>query len=154
MSEVLVSAEVRRGVVSEISLELVTAARRVADAAGGRVLVASIDPDPAALAPQLGADGVDEVLLVASPHDRFEAHVAQSAVEALIAGERPAIVLVGHTIDGISFAPAVAARSGMALATDVTGIRWDGRPIVSRGAYGDKLAVELDLGSRHSAMVT
>ena len=154
MSDVLVIAEVRRGVVRDITFELVTAARGVADQAGGRVLVAVIDADPAAHADQVGAEGADELLLVPSPVEPFEPHVTQAAVEALVAAQRPAVVLVGQTIDGMAFAPAVAARAGMALATDVSAIRWDGAPVVTRGAYADKLELELDLGDGDGAVVT
>ena len=65
MSGVLVVAETRRGELREVSLELISAALAVKDAAGGRVAVAVIDHEPQRFAPALSADGVDELLLVA-----------------------------------------------------------------------------------------
>ena len=67
MAGVLVLAEARRGELREVSLELITAAAAVRDAAGGRVVVALIDADAASHAAALAADGVDEVLAVAVP---------------------------------------------------------------------------------------
>jgi len=144
MAGVLVLAEARRGELREVSLELITAAAAVSDAVGGRVVVALIDADAASHAGALAADGVDEVLAVGSPVANFEAHIAARALEELIDAERPALVLVGHTIDSMGFAPAVAARGRLGFASDVVALGWDGGLIARRGAYGDKLVDELE----------
>ncbi len=153
MTGVLVLAEARRGELREVSLELITAAAAVRDAAGGRVVVALIDADAASHAAALGAHGVDEVLAVASPVANFEAHVSARALEALIEAEQPSLVLVGHTIDSMGFAPAVAARAGLGFASDVVALAWDGGPIARRGAYGDKLVDELEFPDRECTLL-
>jgi electron transfer flavoprotein alpha subunit len=144
MSGVLVVAEARRGELREVSLELITAARQVKNAAGGRLAVVLIDADAPAHAAALAADGVDEVLTVSSPAAHFEAHIAGRALSALIEAEHPALVLLGHTIDSMGFGPAVAARGRLGFASDVVALDWDDGPIVRRGAYGDKLLDELE----------
>ena len=111
MAGVLVVAEARRGELREVSLELITAAAAVRDAAGGRVAVALIDAD--ARVARGGAGGGWRrrgARWSRSPVANFEAHVAARALEELIEAEQPALVLVGHTIDSMGFAPAVAAR--------------------------------------------
>jgi electron transfer flavoprotein alpha subunit len=144
MAGVLVVAEARRGELREVSLELITAAQQVKDAAGGLLAVALIDADAPAHAAALAAEGVDEVLTVSSPAPHFEAHIAGRALSALIEAERPALVLLGHTIDSMGFAPAVAARGRLGFASDVVALDWDDGPIVRRGAYGEKLLDELE----------
>lgn len=144
MAGVLVVAEARRGELREVSLELITAAQQVKDDTGGRLAVALIDADAPAHAAALAAAGVDEVLTVSSPAAHFEAHIAGRALSALIEAERPALVLLGHTIDSMGFAPAVAARGRLGFASDVVALSWDDGPIVRRGAYGDKLTDELE----------
>ncbi|UGS34209.1 electron transfer flavoprotein subunit alpha/FixB family protein [Capillimicrobium parvum] len=153
MSGVLVIAETRRGELRDVSLELVTAAMDVNDPAGGRLTVAVIDGSPEAHAQALGANGVDEVVTVTSPVEHFEAHVAQRAVEALIDELDPTLIVCGHTIDALGFGPAVAAARGLGFASDVTRIAWDGGPIASRGAYGDKLQAELDFPGRERVLL-
>jgi electron transfer flavoprotein alpha subunit len=153
MSGILVVAETRRGELRDVSLELIGAARTVKDAAGGRLAVAVVAADADAHAGALALDGVDEVLTVTSPAPHFEAHVAQRAVEALIAQERPSLVLVGHTIDSLGFAPAVAVRAGLGFASDVTALGWEDGPTASRGAYGDKLVAELDFPGRETTLL-
>jgi electron transfer flavoprotein alpha subunit len=153
MSGILVIAETRRGELRDVSLELIGAARTVKDAAGGRLAVAVVDADAGAHAAALALEGVDEVLTVTSPTPHFEAHVAQRALEALIEQEHPSLVLVGHTIDSLGFAPAVAVRAGLGFASDVTALDWEDGPTASRGAYADKLVAELDFRGRETTLL-
>jgi electron transfer flavoprotein alpha subunit len=153
MSGVLVVAETRRGELREVSLELVGAALGLKDRAGGRVACAVIGADAAAHSDALGVPGVDEVLTVEAPSDGFEPHVHAGALEALIEQERPALVLLGHTIDALGFGPAVAARLGLGFASDVTALGWDGGPLATRGGYGGKVQVELDFPGRETVLL-
>jgi len=154
MSGILVLAETRRGELREVSLELVSAAREVKDPAGGRLAVAVIGADAERFAGDLAAGGVDEVLTVAAPVADFEAHVWQRALESLIDSEQPALVLAGHTIDSLGFAPAVAARAGLGFASDVTAISWADAVRARRGAYGDKLQAELEFPGKACTLLT
>lgn len=154
MSGILVLAETRRGELREVSLELVSAAREVKEAAGGRLVVAVVGAGAARFAEDLAAEGVDEVLTVPAPSPDFEAHIWERALERLIESEGPALVLLGHTIDSLGFAPAVAARLGLGFASDVTAVSWDGGPHVRRGAYGDKLQAELEFPGKACTLLT
>ncbi len=152
-SGILVVAEARRGELREVSMELISAGLGLKEAAGGRVAVAVIDHDPGRFAQAVSADGVDEVLLVSTPGEHFEAHVAQRALEQLIEAEQPQLVVLGFTIDSLGFAPAVAAHLGLGFASDVTSLRWDGGPVAGRGAYGDKLVAELEFPGKECTLV-
>ena len=153
MSGVLVIAEARRGELRDVSLELITAALSVKADAGGRVAVAVVDHEPDRFADRLAVDGVDELLLVPTPTDHFEAHVAGRALAELIAAESPSLVLLGFTIDSLGFAPAVAAQGGLGFASDVTALRWDGAPVAARGAFGDKLVSELEFPGKQTTVL-
>jgi len=154
MSGILVLAETRRGELRDVSLELVSAAAEVKEPAGGRLTVAVIGADAEQFAGDLAAEGVDEVLTVSAPTGQFEAHVWQRALAGLIESEQPALVLLGHTIDSIGFAPAVAARAGLGFASDVTVISWAEGPRARRGAYGDKLQAELEFTGKACTLLT
>ncbi len=144
MSTILVLAETRRGELRDVTLELVGAAVSVKERAEARVLVAVVDAGPDRFADQVSLQGVDEVLLVATPNAEFEPHVTVRALEALIAAEDPQVVLSGHTVDGLGVGPALAARARLGFASDVTAIAWDEGPVAWRGAYGGKLRNELE----------
>jgi electron transfer flavoprotein alpha subunit len=153
MSGVLVVAEARRGELRDVSLELISAALSVKSDAGRRVAVAVLDHEPDRFTDRLAVDGVDELLLVPTPTDHFEAHVSGRALAELIAAESPSLVLLGFTIDSLGFAPAVAAKDGLGFASDVTALRWDGAPVAARGAYGDKLVSELEFPGKQTTML-
>jgi electron transfer flavoprotein alpha subunit len=154
MSGILVMAESRRGELREVSLELIGAALTLKDRAGGRVAVAIVGADAENHAGALGVAGVDEVLTVAAASENFEAHVHEGALETLIDQESPGLVLLGHTIDSLGFAPAVAAKLGLGFASDVTALSWDDGPVATRGGYGGKVSVELDFPGKETVMLT
>jgi electron transfer flavoprotein alpha subunit len=153
---VLVIAETRRGELREVSLELLSAALGVAGDMGSDVAVAVIGGDASSFAAALAsAEGVSEVLTVAAPGEGFEAEVWARALETLIDSEQPSLVLCGHTIDSMGFAPAVAARRGLGFASDVVDVRWtDGELRAHRGAYGDKLVAELSFPGKSCTLLT
>lgn len=153
MAGILVVAEARQGELREVSFELIGAALELGRQGGGLVSVAIIDALAGAHAGALGADGVDEVLTVTSPVPQFEAHVAGRALEGLIELERPQLVIAAHSIDALGFAPAVAAATGLGFASDVTALAWDGGPVATRGAYGDKLVAEYDFPGKDCTLL-
>jgi electron transfer flavoprotein alpha subunit len=154
MSEVIVLAEARRGELRPVSLELIGAARALCEQGAGAVVVALIGPDAAAQAGAVALEGVQQVLIVPTPQAHFEAHVTQAAVEALIERRRPSLVLAGHTIDSLSFAPAVAARGAHGFASDVTAVSWtDQGATAQRPDYGEELVAELDFPGKETVVL-
>jgi electron transfer flavoprotein alpha subunit len=153
MSGILIVTEAREGQLRDVSLELAGAGAALAAEAGGPVVAVVVGSNPQALADAIDVAGVDEVVAVtAASAEHFEAHVSDAVVGALIEERAPSVVLVGHTIDGMSLGPALAARLGLGFSSDVTALRWDGELIATRGAYGDKLAAEQRLGADRAAL--
>ncbi len=154
MSGVLAIGELRRGELRPVSLEPIGAARALSEQGAGPVSVALIGADAETRAQEVNLAGVDEVLVVPTPHAQFEAHVAQAALEALIAERRPSVVLAGHTIDSLGFAPAVAARGALGFASNVTGVSWGEQGLLAqRGAYGEKLIADLDFPGKDTVLL-
>jgi electron transfer flavoprotein alpha subunit len=150
----MVLAEARRGELRPVSFELIGAARALCEQDAGELVVAVIGPDAAAQAGAVSLEGVRRVLVVPTPQAHFEAHVTQAAVEALIEQRRPALVLAGHTIDSLGFAPAVAARGEHGFAGDVTSVSWRERgALAQRPAYGEELVAELDFPGKETVIL-
>jgi electron transfer flavoprotein alpha subunit len=145
MSGVLVLAEARRGELREITFELLAAAT----ALDGPVRVLLVGD--AGLADSLNVPGVEEVLTVASPRDEFEPHLHADAVKQVIARLEPSIVLAAHSVDAMGFAPAVAAELELGFASDA--VRVEDGPVVTRGAYGDRLLARLEFPGRRTTLV-
>lgn len=154
MNGVLVLAEIGRDGVRPAGAELIAAGAALSAQGAGPLAVALLGADAASHSAAVDLAAVEEVVVVPSPHEHFEPHVAAAALEGLIAAREPAVVLAGHTVDSLGFAPAVAARGAHGFATDVTALGWeDGGLRASRGAYGDKLTAELDFPGKATVLV-
>jgi electron transfer flavoprotein alpha subunit len=159
VSGVLAIAELRRGegellAVRPVTYELIAAGRELARQGAGALAVAVIGPAAGVHADPVALDGVSEVVLVPSPGGHFEAHVWQAAVEALIERSKPSVVLAGHTIDSLNFAPAVAARGRHGFASDVTAVSWtEHGALAQRPAYGERLVAELDFPGKQTVLL-
>ncbi len=154
MSEVMVLAEARRGELRPVSFELIGAARALSERGAGPVTVVLVGHDAAAQAGAVALVGVQRILVVPAPQPHFEAHVTQAAIEALIERRRPSLVLAGHTIDSLGFAPAVAARGGHGFASDVTSVSWTEQGATAqRPAYGEELVAELDFPGKETVVL-
>ncbi|MGA2191558.1 MAG: electron transfer flavoprotein subunit alpha/FixB family protein [Steroidobacteraceae bacterium] len=154
MSGVLIVAEQRRGELRPPSLELITAAQGIRRE-GEAVSVALIGAAPATLVPQLGLAGIDEIITIRVAAAEFDPETMEGAVAALIAERKPGVVLIPHSVDAFGYAPALAAKLGLGLATDVFDIRRvDGELVATRGGYGQKVSVEVDFPGRSSVLLT
>jgi electron transfer flavoprotein alpha subunit len=97
-----------------VSLELLAAARQLADQTGGKVEALVIGSDPRSLAPSLGA--ADRILLAADP--RLDAYVSEAhlaVVESVVRQRNPAVVLFAYSTIGLDLAPALAVRTERSL---------------------------------------
>ena len=144
MAGILAIAEHIRGELRDITGELIGAAVSVKDQLGGPLMVAVIGDDPGAFVAKIDLEGVDEILTVSVDSSDFDATVYEEVTCRLGTLRQPRVILAGHTINGMAFAPAVAARLGGGLATDVFALDVDnGEIVATRGAYGGKVSLEL-----------
>jgi electron transfer flavoprotein alpha subunit len=117
---ILVIAEQRDGKLNRASWEAIAAAQ----AAGGPITVAVAGADIDAVAAELAAAESAGVVVVDAPAlSEYTADGYVAALSALIGQEQPAQVFFAHTYQTRDFAPALAARLGRALITDVTAIK-------------------------------
>jgi electron transfer flavoprotein alpha subunit len=154
VSGIVVLAEARDGALRPASFELIGVARELSAQGAGPVTIALVDHEAEVLAQTLAVAGVQEILAVPTPEPRFEAHATQAVVEQLIARCRPSLVLAGHTIDSLGFAPAVAARGAHGFASDITALSWSEHgALARRPAYGEQLIAELDFPGKETVVL-
>jgi len=129
MPTVLVFAEVREGAVRKVALEAVTAARTLADAAGGgevhAALVGAAGVGSGAQA--LGDHGADVVIVLEHPaFARYNPEATTAFVaERLRAGSYRAGIFTSSA-QGRDLAARVAGRLAVPVVTDVTSVMFDG----------------------------
>ncbi len=117
---ILVVAEQRDGRLNRATWETIAAAQQ----AGGPVKIAVIGAGIDAVAAEVAAADVQEVLVVdAAPLAEYTADGYVLALASLIGEEAPLLVFLPHTYQTRDFAPALAARLGRALVTDVTAVK-------------------------------
>src|ERR1700722_5942165 len=134
MAEVLVLAEHADGEVKKVTLELLTAARRL-----GSPSVVWTGPGVEAGVARLAEYGAEKVYVADSPD--FAAYVVAPAAEllaSLVSSVSPAAVLVAGTTEGKEIAGRLAVKTGSGVLTDAVD--------VTAGAGGAPLADQPNFG--------
>lgn len=148
MSNILAVVEQRDGALRKVSNEVVSAARRIADALGGEahalVLGGAGIADQAG---ELGRYGADRVWVVES--DALSSYnpeaYARAVVEAL-QGKEYFAVFFAASGQGKDLAPRVAAKLDVPLATDATALEVEGGDLlITRPLYAGKAFVQVTL---------
>ena len=134
---VLVVAEHRRGELRDVSFELLTAGRELADAADGELHVAVVSGDVESYADELDREGVDAIHTV-DHGEEFNHDVYVQTVEQLVDSVDPAYVLAPNSVNGLDYVPALAQRLGWPLVTDAVALDTDEGLTVTRELYGGK----------------
>ncbi len=147
MSNVLAVCEQRAGALRKISHEVVTGARRIADALGGGVDALVLAAGTVTGADQLGRLGADKVITLTSTG--FAAYAAEGYAQAIAerakAGGYGAVVFAAGA-QGKDLAPRVAAKLGVPLAADVTAVAIEGGALIAtRPVYAGKALLRVKI---------
>jgi electron transfer flavoprotein alpha subunit len=138
---VLVVAEQREGRLNRATWETIAAAQQ----AGGPVTIAVLGADASVAGAEVAAAEAAEVVLLESPAlAEYTADGYVAALASLIGRETPSLVFLPHTYQTRDFAPALAARLGRTLITDVIGVRsQDGGLVFVRPVFQGKLNADV-----------
>ena len=139
MAEVLVLAEHDGGEVKKVTLELLTAARRL-----GSPSVVWTGPGAEAAQARLAEYGAEKVYVADSPD--FAAYVVAPAAEllaSLVGSVSPAAVLVAGTTEGKEIAGRLAVKTGSGVLTDAVNVTAgeDGAPVAEQPNFGGAITV-------------
>jgi len=139
MGIVLVLAEHRQGALRDVSFEMMAVAPKLAGEMGGEVMVLLIGSEMDELANKMAAYGV-KVLVVDDPLFKdFNADKYQKVLSALIDDLKPAVVMTGHTAQGVDFMPALAVEKKLPLVADVISLEFAGGTLkATRQLYSGK----------------
>ena len=146
MTDVLAVADHRHGELRDVSYELLTAGRELADETGGELHAAVIGGSTEEFADKLNREGVDAVHAVPDGEE-FNHDVYTQAVVHLTDELAPQYLLLPNSVNGLDYAPAVANRLNLPLATDAVALELkNGTLEVAREMYGGKVetTVEVD----------
>ncbi len=148
---VLVVTEHRRGALRDVSLELITAGRELIEELGGELHVAVIGGDVDSFAADVNREGVDAIYTI-NEGEEFNHGIYTQAIAQLHAELDPTALLLPHSVNGLDYAPAVAADLNLPLVTDVIGLH-SAQPLeVTREQYGGKVEVTYDIDADQYAL--
>ncbi len=155
MAEILVVAEHRKQSLADVSLEMLTKGRHLADQVSAELLAVVIGKDVNRYGPRL-AQWADKVLAVKNDQlEDSQAEPYQKTLAPIIKERKPKLVLIGHSSFGMDLAPALAVDVGAPLATDCTNIAIDNGTItVTRAIYNGKVNALYSFAPSETLIVT
>ncbi len=155
MPKVLIVVEHRCGTVKDATFELVTLARKLADASGLEPAAVVIGHQVAALADTLARYLPRVVAVDAEPlaDFRYETHAA--VLGDILETEAPLLTLAPHTAFGMELFPRLSVESGFPCATDCMEVDTEGSGIsVTRSVYSGKVLSRATLASAAGYLAT
>jgi electron transfer flavoprotein alpha subunit len=142
---ILVITEQRDGQWNPASFETLVAAQQIAAQTASRLAAAVVGKGVRALAGELSAHKLDEVLLV--EYDLLEHYTPDGftiALQQAIAQAKPDLVLLPHTYQVRDFAPKLAASLGKGMIGDCVGYRHENaRLVFVRQMFQGKTAADV-----------
>jgi electron transfer flavoprotein alpha subunit len=152
-----VVGEQKQGRLKPVTLELLTAGRRLADSLKQELTVVMVGDDLDRITRTLVDYGPDNVILVSGEETRyFIPETYAEALSGLAAQKKPAVILFPATYDGRDLAARLAAKLGVGLAADCTDLRIDetGRFVQIRPAFGGNLMAVISQPSARPQLAT
>ena len=148
---VLAVAEHRRGELRDVSLELLTAGRQLADATDAPLHVAVVGGDTERFVDRLNRTGVDVVHPVAVGEE-FNHDIYTGALTQLADAVDADHLLAPHTANGLDYVPALSSRLGWPLVTDAVALTDDDGLVLTRELYGSKVETTIAVDGERAAV--
>jgi electron transfer flavoprotein alpha subunit len=143
--KILVITEQREGKWNKVGFETLAAAQQIAQQTKGSLAGVVVGNGMAALADDLAASQLEEVLVV--EHDLLERYTPDGfsiALKQVIAGAEPDLVLLPHTYQVRDFAPKLVASLGKGMIGDCIGYRYEsGKLVFIRQMFQGRTAADV-----------
>ena len=147
MSNILIIAEHRGGMIFPVTYELAAFARELSSSTGGGCITAVVVGDNTGdVADRLSAEtGLSTISIRTPGADSYNSEIYKQALARLLKERNPSYICAAHTPAGLDFAPGLATRAGAACVSGVTGIRRHGGHVhFLRAAHGGKIIQEIE----------
>jgi electron transfer flavoprotein alpha subunit len=156
MAELFVLTEHRQGEIRDITFEMLTKGRELAEKTKTDLTAVLLGHNVEDHAKQL-TDHAKKVLLMDDAKlENFNSEAYQRVLSHLITQRKPPLTLIGHTAFGVDLAPSLATQLNLPLATDCIDLNLEeGQKLaVIRQVYGGKVNAKAWLRKSESYIVT
>lgn len=155
MTEIFVLAEHRQGQVRDVTFEMLTKGRELAEKSGAELTAVLLGEEVKDHANSLSECAKNVLLVEDSKLKNYNSEAYQRVLSDLIKEHKPLLTLMGHTSSGIDLAPRLSVMLGIPLATDCIDLKFDNQTLtVTRQMYGGKVNVEAILRKAEGYMAT
>jgi electron transfer flavoprotein alpha subunit len=155
MKEIIVLAEHRRGELRDVTWEMLSKGRQLAESIGAEIGVALLGNGVNPLAEALRSKAHRVFLIEDQRLEAYNSETYEKVLTQLIIERKPLLTLIGHTAVGMDFAPSLAAHLKMPLATDCIGIDAAAEAFsLTRQLYGGKVNATVSFLKKGPYMVT
>lgn len=143
MGDVFVVIEHRQGILRDISLEMLAGAAGIAGQMGVDTVAVLLGSEVDSFAEAVSAHSDRVIYINSDLYKDYNSEEYQRVLAWMIAEYKPALVLAGHTGQGVDLLPALAVEVKSPLLTDVIGMAYsDGEVKVTRQFYQGKVNAE------------
>jgi len=155
VKEIIVLAEHRKGELRDVTWEMLSKGRQLAESAGADLGVALFGKGMNHLAEALKPKANKIFLIEDERLEFYNSETYEKVLTQLMTERKPFLTLIGHTATGMDFAPSLAAHLKMPLATDCIGIDLQGETFsLTRQVYGGKINAAVSFVKKGPYMVT
>lgn len=155
-ANVMVLAEYKDDVLDNITYEMITLGRSLANDRGGQLEVLLVGNDTTEFHDALAVSDTDRVLVCDAPVLKtYNAQIYASVISDVLTDKDPGLVLCGYTYFGIEIGAAAALKSGREVVSNCVDLAWNGDELMAaRNVYGATLRTKVALGCDHPLLVT
>ena len=139
MPNIAVFIEQRDGALKKVAWQMISEARRLADAHGGQVWGVFLGPDAGPATAEAGKYGADKVF--AATGEVFKTYNSEAwgtALASFCRAQSPDLLLIGSTAMGKDLGPMTAAKLDCACISDAVGVKYEGGFEVRRPVFAGK----------------
>ncbi len=155
MKEIIVIAEHRRGELRDVTWEMLSKGRQLAENLGAELGVALLGKGVNHLAEALKPKTHRVFLIEDERLEAFNSETYEKVLTQLITERKPLLTLIGHTAMGMDFAPSLATHLNLPLATDCIGIDIAGETFsLTRQLYAGKVNATVSFLKEGPYMIT
>jgi len=155
MAEIFVLAEHRQGQIREITYEMLTKGREMAEKINAELTALILGKDVKEKAETLSEYAKRVIVVEDFKLENFNSDSYQKVLSSIIMEQKPLLTMIGHTSYGVELAPRLAGSLKIPLATDCIDLAFDDENLtVTRQMYGGKVYVKAVLKKANSYMIT
>lgn len=154
MTGIYVLAEHRQGELREITLEMLTKGKKLAEKTGKDLTAILLGNNVGDMADQLKGKANKVIYVEDSKLENFNSEAYQKVLEQIFEQENPYLTMIGHTAFGMDIAPRLASKE-RPIATDCVEITLDNDKVTAvRQPYSGKVNTTVALKKAENYIIT